>query len=65
MSNASRLLDLLTATRDRARRLERRAVAKCARQLKCVVAGAVGHCEEFDPVLVYRAKMEEKDSWTR
>ena len=23
--------------------------------------GAVGHCEEFDPVLVHRAKMEEKD----
>ena len=22
---------------------------------------AVGHCEEFDPVLVHRAKMEEKD----
>ena len=24
-------------------------------------SGAVGHCEEFDPVLVHRAKMEEKD----
>ena len=23
--------------------------------------GAVGHCEEFDPVLVHRAKMEEQD----
>ena len=23
--------------------------------------GGVGHCEEFDPVLVHRAKMEEKD----
>ena len=23
--------------------------------------GAVGHCQEFDPVLVHRAKMEEKD----
>ena len=25
------------------------------------ILGAVGHCEEFDPVLVHRAKMEEKD----
>ena len=25
------------------------------------ILAAVGHCEEFDPVLVHRAKMEEKD----
>ena len=25
------------------------------------ILGAVGHCEEFDRVLVHRAKMEEKD----
>ena len=25
------------------------------------ILGAVGHCEEFDPALVHRAKMEEKD----
>ena len=25
------------------------------------ILGAVGHCEEFDPVLVHRAKMDEKD----
>ena len=25
------------------------------------ILGAVGHCEEFDPVLVHRAEMEEKD----
>ena len=25
------------------------------------ILGAAGHCEEFDPVLVHRAKMEEKD----
>ena len=23
--------------------------------------GAVGHCEEFDPALVHRAKMEERE----
>ena len=27
----------------------------------CGTLGVVGHCEEFDPVLVHRAKMEEKD----
>ena len=31
------------------------------RQHKCGILGAVGHCEEFDAVLVHRAKMEEKD----
>ena len=36
-------------------------IAKCVRQHKCGILGAVGHCEEFDPALVYRAKMEEKD----
>ena len=25
------------------------------------ILGTVGHCEEFDPALVHRAKMEEKD----
>ena len=34
---------------------------KCVRQHKCGILGTVGHCEEFDPVLVQRAKMEEKD----
>ena len=33
----------------------------CVRKHKCGVLGAVGNCEEFDPVLVHRAKMEEKD----
>ena len=28
---------------------------------KCGTLGAVAHCAEFDPVLVQRAKMEEKD----
>ena len=27
----------------------------------CGILGAVGHCEEFDPPLVHRAKMEERD----
>ena len=31
------------------------------RQHKCGILGAVGHCEEFDAVLVHRANMEEKD----
>ena len=33
----------------------------CVRQHTCGILGAVGHCEEFDPALVHRAKMEEKD----
>ena len=34
---------------------------KCARQHKCGILGAVGHCEDVDPALVHRAKMKEKD----
>ena len=35
---------------------------KCdLRQHKRGILGAVGHCEEFDPVLVHRAKTEQKD----
>ena len=30
-------------------------------QHKCGTLGAVGHCEVFEPVLVHRAKMDEKD----
>ena len=41
--------------------LQRKTIGKCVRQLNCGILGAVGHCEEFDPVLVHRAKMEEKD----
>ena len=36
-------------------------IGKCVRQHKSDILGAVGHCEEFDLVLVHRAKMEEKD----
>ena len=41
--------------------LQRKTIGKCVRQHNCGILGAVGHCEEFDPVLVHRAKMEEKD----
>ena len=61
MSNESRLLDLLAAARDSEGNLRRKTIAKCVRQHKCGVLGAVGHCEEFDPALVHRAKMEERD----
>ena len=36
-------------------------IGKCVQQHKRGILGAVGHCEDFDPVLVHRAKMEEKD----
>ena len=61
MSNESRLLDLLAAARNSNGGLQRKTIAKCVRQHRCGALGLVGHCEEFDPVLVHRAKMEEKD----
>ena len=61
MSNESRLLDLLAAARKSEGNLQKKTIAKYVRQHKCGVLGAVGHCEEFDPALVQRAKMEEKD----
>ena len=39
----------------------RKTIGKCTHQHKRGILGAVGHCEKFDPVLVHRAKMEEKD----
>ena len=61
MSNESCLLDLLAAARNGNGGLERKTIGKCARQHIRGILGAVGHCEEFDPVLVHRAKMDEKD----
>ena len=61
MSNESRLLDFLAAARNSNGNLQRKTIAKGVRQHKCGILGAVGHCEEFDPILVHRAKMEEKD----
>ena len=62
MSNEPRLLDVLAAARNSNGNLERKTIAKFVRQHKCGILGAVGHCEESDPALVHRAKMEEKDS---
>ena len=61
MSNESCLLDLLAAARNGNGNLQRRTIGKYIRQHKRGILGAVGHCEEFDTVLVHRAKMEEKD----
>ena len=61
MSNEPRLLDLLAAARSNHSSLQRKTIGKCVQQHKRGILGAVGHCEEFDPVLVHRAKMEEKD----
>ena len=61
MSNESRLLDFLAAARDSDGNLQRKTIVKCVRQHKCGILGAIGHCEEFDTVLVHRAKMDEKD----
>ena len=61
MSNESCLLDLLAAARNGNGSLQRKTIGKCARQHKRGILRAVGHCEEFDPVLVHRAKMQEKD----
>ena len=60
-SNESRLFALLAAARSRDGCLERRTIAKCARQRKCGVVGTVDSCVQFDPGLVRCAKMEEQD----
>ena len=51
----------LAAARNSNGNLQRNTIAKCVRQHKCGILWAVGHCEEFDPALVHRAKMEERD----
>ena len=61
MSNESHLLDFFPAARNSNGNLQMKTVAKCVRQRKRGIVGAVGHCEEFDPSLVHRAKIEEKD----
>ena len=61
MSNESRLLHFLAATRNSNGNLQRKTIAKCVRQDKCGTLGAVRHSEEFEPALVHRAKTEEKD----
>ena len=61
MSNESCPLDLLAAACNGNGSLKRKTIGKCAHQHKRGILGAVGHCDEFDPVLVHRAKMEEKD----
>ena len=61
MTNESCLLDLLAAARSGNGSLQRKTIGKCVQQHKRGILGAVGHCEEFDPVLVHSAKMEEKD----
>ena len=58
MSNESCLLDLLAAVRDGNGNLQRKTSGKCVRQHKRDILEAVGHCKEFGPVLVHRAKME-------
>ena len=59
--NESRFLDVLAAARNRNGDLQWKTIVKCVRQHKCGVLGAVGNCEGIDPVLVHRAKMEERD----
>ena len=61
MSNEPRLLDFFAAARNSNGNLQRKTIEKCVRQHTCGILGCSWHCEEFDPVLVHRAKMEEKD----
>ena len=61
MSNESRLLDLLAAARDSNGACRRGQSQSVCAKYTCGTLGVVGRCEEFDPVLVHRAKMEEKD----
>ena len=59
MSNEPRLFDFPAAARNCNGNLQRKTIEKFVRQHK--MWWAVGHCEVFDPVLLHRAKMEEKD----
>ena len=61
VSNEACLLDCLAAACNSNGHLQRKTIAKCVRQQKFGILGVVGHCEEFDPGLVHRAKMEQKD----
>ena len=61
MSSESCLLDLLAAARNGNGNLQRKPIGKCVRQHKRGILGTVVHCEVFDPVLVHRAKMDQKD----
>ena len=54
-------MEKLAAAHNSGGNLQRKTIAKCVRQQKCGILVAVGHCEEFDPALVHRAEMEEKD----
>ena len=57
MSSESCLLDFLAGARNGNGNLQRKTIGKCVQQHKGGILGAVGHCDEFDPVLVHRAKM--------
>ena len=59
MSDEPRLVDFLAAARNSNGNLQRKTIAKCVRQHNCGILVAVGHCEEFDPALVHRAKLEK------
>ena len=61
MSTEARLFDFLAAACNSSGNSLRKTIAKCARQPKRGILEAVGHCEEFDPAVVHRATMEEKD----
>ena len=55
------MLDFLAAARGGDDSLQMKTIGRCSRQHKRGVMGAVRRCEEFDPALVQRAKMEETD----
>ena len=61
MSKESRHLDFFAAARSRDGRLERRTIAKYARQHQCGVADRVENCVQFDPFLAHSAEVEVKD----
>ena len=54
-------LTVLAAARSSNGDLQEKTIARCVRQHKCGILGVMGQCEEFDLVLVHRAKMKEKD----
>ena len=60
MPSESRLLDLVAVARSRDGRLDEQTVAKWWTPAQTRSSGAVKDCEQFDPILFHRAKMEEE-----
>ena len=65
MSSESRLLDFLAAARNGNGNLQRKTIAKCVRQHKCGILGAVGIAKSSTQLWSIVPRWRRKTSWTR